>query len=101
MGKANNGGNSREIATLGGGCFWCLEAVYNRLEGVESVVSGYAGGTRYGIRSDTDGLLVAGQPGPDNTGDDNQPEGEEGAGVLRYDQQKSQLHHWEEDKQEN
>jgi len=31
-------------ATLGGGCFWCLEAVYQEVEGVESVVSGYAGG---------------------------------------------------------
>ena len=31
-------------ATLGGGCFWCLEAVYTRLDGVNSVVSGYAGG---------------------------------------------------------
>lgn len=34
-----------EMATLGGGCFWCLEAVYNELKGVEKVVSGYAGGT--------------------------------------------------------
>jgi peptide-methionine (S)-S-oxide reductase len=34
----------RETATLGGGCFWCLEAVYDDLRGVESVVSGYAGG---------------------------------------------------------
>lgn len=34
----------REMATLGGGCFWCLEAVYVELRGVEAVVSGYAGG---------------------------------------------------------
>ena len=33
-----------DSATLGGGCFWGLEAVYTRLEGVKSVVSGYAGG---------------------------------------------------------
>lgn len=31
-------------STLGGGCFWCLEAVFSRLRGVESVISGYAGG---------------------------------------------------------
>ncbi|MFP4329354.1 MAG: peptide-methionine (S)-S-oxide reductase MsrA [Alkalispirochaetaceae bacterium] len=31
-------------ATLGGGCFWCLEAVYKRIDGVEEVTSGYAGG---------------------------------------------------------
>jgi peptide-methionine (S)-S-oxide reductase len=35
---------SREIATLAGGCFWCLEAVFDQLEGVESVESGYMGG---------------------------------------------------------
>lgn len=35
----------REVATLAGGCFWCLEAVYDELRGVESVVSGYAGGS--------------------------------------------------------
>lgn len=34
-----------DVATLAGGCFWCLEAVYNDLNGVESVVSGYAGGS--------------------------------------------------------
>jgi peptide-methionine (S)-S-oxide reductase len=33
-----------EVATLGGGCFWCLEAVYQQMEGVESIVSGYMGG---------------------------------------------------------
>ena len=36
--------SSYDIATLGGGCFWCLEAVYDDLMGVDSVVSGYAGG---------------------------------------------------------
>ena len=34
-----------EVATLGGGCFWCLEPLFKELRGVDSAVSGYAGGT--------------------------------------------------------
>ena len=34
----------KQIATLGGGCFWCLEAVYDQLKGIEQVDSGYSGG---------------------------------------------------------
>ena len=38
--------NHLEKATLGAGCFWCVEAVFDRLDGVQSVVAGYAGGTK-------------------------------------------------------
>jgi peptide-methionine (S)-S-oxide reductase len=38
-------GTSREVATLAGGCFWCLDAVFRDLRGVEKVESGYSGGT--------------------------------------------------------
>jgi peptide-methionine (S)-S-oxide reductase len=37
-------GTAVEIATLGGGCFWCLEAVYQQVKGVQAVESGYTGG---------------------------------------------------------
>jgi len=41
---AENTVQERETLVLGGGCFWCLEAVYERVQGVLSVESGYAGG---------------------------------------------------------
>lgn len=37
---------SYEYATLGGGCFWCLDAVYQETKGVHKVTSGYSGGTK-------------------------------------------------------
>ncbi len=40
-----NSSGRQELATFGGGCFWCTEAVLQRIEGVLSVTSGYAGGT--------------------------------------------------------
>ncbi|HVL29394.1 MAG TPA: peptide-methionine (S)-S-oxide reductase, partial [Sphingomicrobium sp.] len=38
--------SGRQVAVLAGGCFWGMEAVFERLKGVDSVVSGYAGGAR-------------------------------------------------------
>jgi len=39
-------GSNSETAILGGGCFWCTEAIFSKLKGVESVESGYSGGTK-------------------------------------------------------
>ena len=36
--------NSKKLATVAGGCFWCLEAIFNEVDGIEKVVSGYTGG---------------------------------------------------------
>jgi peptide-methionine (S)-S-oxide reductase len=41
---AASGGERQAVATLAGGCFWCLEAVFERLVGVDKVESGYSGG---------------------------------------------------------
>ena len=40
----DNDTGTHAVATLGGGCFWCLEPLYEELQGVNRVVSGYAGG---------------------------------------------------------
>jgi peptide-methionine (S)-S-oxide reductase len=44
MSESTQGKPALEVATLGGGCFWCLEAVYERVRGVQRVESGYCGG---------------------------------------------------------
>ena len=44
MTETNEPVSTKEIATLGAGCFWCIEAVLEQIDGVESVVSGYMGG---------------------------------------------------------
>lgn len=42
--RVSDPGSGQEVTTLAGGCFWCLEAVYDQMKGVESVESGYMGG---------------------------------------------------------
>src|SRR5580658_4099147 len=42
--ESTNVAQKLETATFGGGCFWCAEAVFQRIPGVKSVVSGFAGG---------------------------------------------------------
>jgi len=49
-----------ELATLGGGCFWCLEAVFEQIEGVERVVSGYSGGD---VKNPSYGEVCTGRTG--------------------------------------
>jgi len=49
-----------EVAILGAGCFWCIEAAYNQLEGVHAAVSGYAGGT---VENPTYEQVVTGETG--------------------------------------
>ena len=44
MTETNEPASTKEIATLGAGCFWCIEAVLEQIDGVDSVVSGYMGG---------------------------------------------------------
>ena len=44
--QSETASDKTEIATLGGGCFWCVEAVFQEVEGVKSVTSGYAGGAK-------------------------------------------------------
>lgn len=56
----NKNSNDLEIATLGGGCFWCMEAVYNQLKGIRKIVSGYSGGS---IVNPTYGQVSTGRTG--------------------------------------
>ena len=50
----------RETATIGGGCYWCLEAFYKEIRGIESIVSGYSGGH---VENPTSNQVYAGDTG--------------------------------------
>src|ERR1041384_6763384 len=54
------GGAATEIATFGAGCFWCTEAVLERIDGVIDVTSGYMGGT---VKNPSYGQVCAGDTG--------------------------------------
>lgn len=48
-----------ETATLGGGCFWCTQAIFKRLKGVISVVCGYAGGDAESVQIEFDPSIIS------------------------------------------
>jgi peptide-methionine (S)-S-oxide reductase len=52
--------NKHEVVLLGGGCFWCTEAVFQRLDGVEKVTPGYSGGT---LKNPTYNDICSGETG--------------------------------------
>ncbi len=52
--------DNKAVATFGAGCFWCIEAIFQRLQGVESVVSGYSGGS---VENPTYRQVVSGTTG--------------------------------------
>jgi peptide-methionine (S)-S-oxide reductase len=57
---AGSKGMEREVITLGGGCFWCMEAVFQQLKGVVSIESGFSGGT---VENPTYKQVCTGQTG--------------------------------------
>ena len=60
MSQTTSNSSPKETITLGGGCFWCTEAVFEELKGVEKVESGYSGGT---VANPTYGEVSSGETG--------------------------------------
>ncbi len=60
MSQMTSNSTPKETITLGGGCFWCTEAVFEELKGVEKVESGYSGGT---VANPTNGEVSSGETG--------------------------------------